>query len=316
MMSPMQDIPEPVSILAVIVLYRMNPSESPAFRSLQASASSLDHSNVRVKILLYDNTPGGHLPGILPENTEYRQSPGNYGLASAYNAALQMATAEGFEWLLTLDQDTTVPESFLGRVASLAKDMESRLDVAGFVPEVVDHGTFISPHVLVRGRWRRLPDNFVGVPDGEISAINSGATWRTQSLRDIGGFNPLFWLDYLDHWLYREIQLSGKRICVVGDLRIEHELSLLSSPHQLTPDRLASILEAESAFYDLYKSVTIGRLLTMMMFARLSILLLKTGNRGLWRVIWLYFRQRVVCRRTTRILKWEQRVRERLERSS
>ncbi len=307
-----QDV-ESVSILAVIVLYRMPPSESPAFLSLQASAIALNHGNVRLKILLFDNTPAGQDSAVIPEDIEYWPARSNQGISTAYNFALKMAEAQGFDWLLTLDQDTTLPASFVNRISALARDLTGRVEVAGLVPEVVDHGTFISPHALVRGRSRRLPKGFTGIFDGNFSAINSCSIWRTSSLREIGGFNPLFWLDYLDHWLFHAIQLSGRRIYVIGNLEVEHELSLLNSRHQLSAERLADILRAESAFHDLYDGPVSGCLFTMKMFARLSLQIVRGRRRDLWPVTWNSFLQRIVHRKAARIVKWERDTRSRLK---
>ena len=307
---------ESVSILAVIVLYRLPPSESPALLSLRASATALNHGNVRLKILLYDNTPAGQRSATIPEDIEYWPAGTNQGISAAYNFALKMAGDQRFDWLLTLDQDTTVPASFLECISALARNLAGCVEVAGLVPEAVDHGTFISPHVLVCGCSRRLPKGFTGISNGSISAINSGAIWRTSSLREIGGFHSLFWLDYLDHWLFHAIQLSGKRIYVIGNLEIEHELSLLNPRHQLSAERLTDILRAESAFHDLYHGPISGCLLTMKTFVRLSFQVLRGKRRELWPVTWNSFVERIVCRKATRIIKWEQDMRCRLKNTS
>ncbi len=46
-------------VLAVIVLYKMQPRESAAFRTLRAAISGLEDGQADIEILLYDNTPGG-----------------------------------------------------------------------------------------------------------------------------------------------------------------------------------------------------------------------------------------------------------------
>ncbi len=313
--EPSKPVLEPVSMLAVVVLYRMRPGDSPALRSLLVSANALNQDVLRLKVLLYDNTPEGQEPGILPETVEYWAARNNRGLSSAYNFALEMAETEGFDWLVTLDQDTTVPVSYCERIVALTRELSARFEIAGLVPEIWDHGTFISPHVSVRGRSRRLPQKFVGVTNGEITAINSGAVWRTRSLREIGGFHPLFWLDYLDHWLFHVIQHAGKLIYVVGDLDLEHELSLLKKNHQLSSERLAEIFAAESAFYDLYKSPSDGWILTAKLFGRISSQILK-GTRRYWHVTWSCLVLRLFCGKEKRIAMWERKSRHRLENSS
>jgi GT2 family glycosyltransferase len=102
-------------LLAVIVLYKMQPSESAAFRSLQSAISGLALGQSGIRILLYDNTPGGCDPGPLPEGVQYEAAGQNAGLAAAYNHALAIARREKDTWLLILDQDTTLPSNYLSR---------------------------------------------------------------------------------------------------------------------------------------------------------------------------------------------------------
>ena len=297
----------PIEILAVIVLYKKKVDESPALRSLRASFECLDKDkDLRLKILVYENGSTGIEAGVIPENVVYHASPDNGGLASAYSFALKMATSEGFDWLLTLDQDSTVPEALLSHVTAIAGEILDQNDIAGIVPEVLSRNIFISPHVLKRGRSVRLPAGFVGIPQREVSAINSGTIWRTSSLREVGGFNPLFWLDYLDHWLFYEIQRAGRHIYVAGNLRIEHELSLLNREHRPTPERYENILGAESVFFDLYRNVMDGLLLDAKLLAISLNQLLRRGDRALSQVAWNCLKQRIVLDRSARIDRWKE----------
>ena len=53
-------------LLAVIVLYKLKPSESAAFNTLRSEISCLDDGQANIGILLYDNIPGGQDTGKLP----------------------------------------------------------------------------------------------------------------------------------------------------------------------------------------------------------------------------------------------------------
>jgi GT2 family glycosyltransferase len=294
----------PVSILAVIVLYKKKINECSALRSLRESLKHFDQNlDLRLKILVYENESSETEAGMSTENIVYHFSPCNGGLLAAYSFALAMATAEGFDWLLTLDQDSTVPPPFVSQVATIANEIFDRNEIAAIVPHVFSRKIFISPHVLKSGRSVRLPADFIGVPEGEVSAINSGTTWRACSLNEIGGFNPLFWLDYLDHWLFREVQRIGKVVYVAANLRIEHELSLLGRQSQPSPERYQNILAAESLFCDLYQSATDGLLLDATLLARSLNQLVRRRNRALSRVAWNCLRERIVSNRSARIDK-------------
>jgi glycosyltransferase involved in cell wall biosynthesis len=256
------------------------------------------------KVFIFDNSPEHDSLDFLPEGVEYRHSLENLGLASAYNAGLQKAISEGFDWLLTLDHDTTVPENFLPRVAAIARSIASDSDIAAIVPEVSHEELFISPYVVSSGRPKRLPKDFNGVPDGELAAINSATTWRVRTWEDFGGFNTLFWLDYLDMWAFHVIQLAGKRMYVAGELRVQHELSLLDPNNHMSPQRFENYLGARSAFCDLYRDTREGFSLTVHLAAKLILQTLRRDSIDLKRVTWKYLRQRIFRTKKSRIDSW------------
>ena len=123
-----------VRILAVIVLYKSTPARSSSLDSLLKSLAHFSSGLVDLKILLYDNTPGGQDPGPLPAGIEYKADIKNSGLAAAYNFALELAHQSGFEWLLTLDQDTSIPADFLVKLCAAATYAASLDSVAAIVP--------------------------------------------------------------------------------------------------------------------------------------------------------------------------------------
>jgi GT2 family glycosyltransferase len=242
------------SILAVIVLYRMAPSQASAVRSLLASAGEFADENFRIKILLYDNAPSGNPHPPFPSFVHYYSATCNGGLADAYNYALRVAQTEGYQWLLTLDQDSRVPESILDRLASLTKTLEKNDQVVAIVPHLLDATKPVSPSYV--GLWRPMsvPKEFSGVPDREIAALNSATAWRVSYLLEIGGFDTRFWLDYLDHLLHRCAFRAGKRVYIAGDILVQHELSTLDLGGRMSSARFENLLQAESAFADLYRT--------------------------------------------------------------
>jgi glycosyltransferase involved in cell wall biosynthesis len=305
--------PLPVTILAVIVLFNKKPSDSSALNSILHSASRVAESQLLFKALVFDNTPEGHFSDPLPEGVEYQHSSENRGLAFAYNTGLQKAVDERFEWLLTLDHDTTVPEDFLQRVAAIAGSIAITTDIAAIVPEVSDDDLFISPHIIAFGRRPlRLPKNFCGIPDGELAAINSATTWRVQTWHEFGGFNTLFWLDYLDLWAFHAIQVAGNRIYVACDLQVQHELSLLDPNNPMSPERFENYLGARSAFCDQYESTRKGFLLTVHLAAKLVLQTLRHDSIDLRRSTWKYLHQRIFKTRKGRIDIWEKAMTSRI----
>ena len=240
-----------IRILAVVVLFKMAPDESPAFTTLMASFNRLECEQDSVKVLLYDNTPDPRNPGPLPPNVRYEPAGRNAGLAIAYNRALNMAAAIGSSWLLLLDQDTALPPDFLATLLAQIKNHCSNVEVAALVPIIHDRGV-ISPMKVGPLGLRPLPKGNLGIQNTEIMSINSGAAIRCQFLISIGGFNCNYWLDFLDHWLFRRIYAEGKRAAVFDSV-LEHSLSLRDRHHNIGIARYRSIVCGESAFITTYR---------------------------------------------------------------
>ena len=234
------------------MLYNTRLCHSATYQTFVASSrhSSLDPELIAV----YDNSP---IPQVNPlEETHllaYKHDPDNSGLAAAYNWALEIAESHGFSWLLLLDQDTSLPLEFLGTSLMRIRQDESHAPVAALVPVVRSGGVVVSPLRVGLFGPRSLPPSKSGIQNIEIMAINSGAIVRCAFLRMIGGFNRAYWLDYLDHWLFHRIYVSGRRVSVSQCL-LDHNLSVQDYVHGVSAARYRSILSGEARFMATCKS--------------------------------------------------------------
>jgi glycosyltransferase involved in cell wall biosynthesis len=300
-----------IRIAAIIVLYKLAPEHSASFRTLRAAATAAG-DKVQLKVLLCDNSPEGRGQGAPPVGVEYKVASHNAGLAAAYNWALSCAEAEGYDWLLTLDQDTQLPEHFLCRIADIAKQIESTPAVAAIVPQIVAAGRLVSPNWFLGGvlpRW--FHKGFRGVPPQPTYAFNSAATLRVSALRQIGGYSPWFWLDNSDAYAFRQLHRHGKRVYVAGDIEVLHDFSMLNLRARITPERYRNVLLAESAFWDL----EMGTLAGLERTARLAGRALK----HLWRkdapvyrhTTREFLRRRLFWTRRRRIAAWQAETLER-----
>ena len=99
------------SILYILVIYGSDAAEAEAMRTLFAG-----HDERLQHLFIYDNSPSPHTP---PQGVaQYVHDPSNGGLGRAYNTACRYAEAEGYEWLLLLDQDTTFPPDAIDKYES------------------------------------------------------------------------------------------------------------------------------------------------------------------------------------------------------
>jgi GT2 family glycosyltransferase len=284
-----------VRVLAVIVLYKTTPSESASLSTLLATMSGLENGQADIRILLYDNTPGGQDTGVLPPAVEYKVDFKNAGLATAYNCAIEIADRDGFDWLLTLDQDTSLPSDFLCKLCNTASLVASMHDVAAIVPSVLNDGKLLSPFTLMK-RWtftRHFAEGFVGIPVDDVYAINSASTIKVSALKAIGGYDPRFHLDFSDLVMFRRLHSHKQRIFVAGNIRVEHEVSGYDLKTRSTLARYENTCRAEEVAYDEWMG-RLGRgVLTLRMIYRLVYQLWKNGGDFSYFKIALRF----LCRR-------------------
>ncbi len=298
------DTVEAVSIYAVIVLYRCLPMESSSLRTLLSAAQQVQAGALKLRILLYDNTPG-RVTADYPEGIEYYSDGSNAGLAAAYNYACSQARKQGFDWLLTLDQDSQLPANFLISAARQLQSLRKQPQVGALVPQIFYGKKILSPYQLVMGgsRARWLAEGFVGIPDKAVYALNSGSILCLSALRQAGDYDPRFWLDASDTSVFHRLAECGKRVYVAGDIRLEHDFAMKTAGRRVSPDRYRSIIEAESAFCDLY----LGHLASAVCTARLLVrvfLYRSSSDRTLRAVTQSMIALRLLHSRSYRLQRW------------
>lgn len=238
--------------LAVIVLHKLAPQESLSYQTLLAAAEHFDPAKSRLNLLLIDNCPTDSALQPLPSWVRYGRASSNLGLASAYNRAIDVALTEGFDWLVTLDQDSDLPEHFIARIAEIAESMRSNPDVAAIVPQLIGDGRTLSPlHFRLGAFPAWYPNRFIGIPNQKVFAFNSGAVLRVSALRQIDGYDPRFWLDYSDTKLFCDLAKHGKRVMIAGDLQLAHNFSMLDKQKRMQAERYRELLTTETALWDM-----------------------------------------------------------------
>ncbi len=186
--------------------------------------------------------------------THYVHDPSNGGLATAYNFALARAESEEREWLLLLDQDTSITRGFLFELVEAANTLQTSPAVAAIVPKLLVNGEVHSPappFIQVMRRqflppMRPMDRNVVGVLQQRMFPYNSGSTLRVSALRSIGGFPAEFWLDYLDHAVFHALFARGYQVYVMI-ATLAHESSY-ADIGGMPIWRLQNVLWAQAAY--------------------------------------------------------------------
>ena len=271
------EAPVRLNVTTVIVLYRIAPYQSPAFRSVIASRAALPAEAGEVNVLLWDNSPAADTSERLPDRVRYVADESNSGLAKAYNRALDWAIEQGSNWLLTLDQDTAVPEDFFQKMAAAARASTRYAGVGAIVPQIAAGNKQLSPNWFQFGAipgW--YPAGYTGVPREAVFAFNSGAMLNVAALQQAGGYDPRFWLDDSDAMIFSKLHEHGKRVYIAGDIQVEHEFSMKDMQRRMSPARYRNALLAETAFWDLRMNRAAG----WERSARLMVRLVKQWRRG------------------------------------
>jgi len=244
-----------MKIFAVLVLYKKKLEESQTFLSLVDSCINAKISNPELFLLIYDNSPRvQELFPDLPFSYEYVHDPGNNGLSAAYNHALEKAALMNYPWLLLLDHDSKLPRDYISSAGRAVERHFSNESIVSFVPKVVCNGAVVSPSRVIAGvQFRPVSMRHNGICDFQITAINSGALVKVSFMEQLKGFSSLFRLDFLDHWLFNEIHLSGKKVYVFNSI-IEHDLSVNNINADMSTARYMNILASEKLFYFKYKT--------------------------------------------------------------
>lgn len=300
-------------LLAVVVLYKMKPNESVSFSTLQKAISCLQLGQAEVKIVLYDNTPKGQDTGELPTGVQYKADIENGGVATAYNYALEIAQDEGFDWLLTLDQDTSLPIDFLCRLCNAAMFVAPMHNVAAIAPRITSDGRVVSPFTLMK-HWtlmRHFPDGFIGIPAENVDAINSAFTIKVSALKAIGGYDPRLALDFCDLVIGHRLHRQNLRVFIAGNIHVEHELSVFDLMNRVDLVRYENIQRAEEAFYDECLGRIEGIVLLLRLFFRLFCKLWRAGATLPYFMVGLRFLcRRLFYSRKHRTESWKQSVRQ------
>jgi GT2 family glycosyltransferase len=215
-------------LLAIIVLYKVNPLDSPTYQSLLLAVKAV---NSVLDLIIYDNSPESvfiNNESLL--NITYIADCKNSGISKAYNIASRIALERNKEWLLLLDQDSIMPNNFLEVLINSIKHNSSQVV---FAPILKQNNIILSPckFNLMKGRaFKNL--NYGSLPIKNIAILNSGMCVNLKAYLQIGGYNENVNLDFSDHYFINQVRKKYSSVFVIPAV-IKHELSS-NSPNEET----------------------------------------------------------------------------------
>lgn len=186
-------------VAAGIVLYKPN---NERFEKCIASLQ-----NQVDKIFVFDNTPEGTKDKII-DYTVYRWEGENKGIAYALNQITEAAKNSGFEWLITMDQDSIMPH---GLVASYKEQIVEHPALGIVCPQVID---------------KRRPYLHAKVdPEAEYieSCITSASCMSICAWEKIGKFDEWLFIDLVDNEYCKRLIASGYKILRLNDWTLDQQ---------------------------------------------------------------------------------------------
>lgn len=242
-----------LAVQAVLVLYDINPEESSTYRGWAESQSNDSAFHAMADLMICDNSSGAVRTAPPGFRGIYLHDPSNPGLAKSYNRALKRAESNGSRWLLLLDQDTELTEDYLHEVAAMVTADTGEYGV--LAPKLLAGSRLLSPHIPMYAPLQPpLSAEVSGPQTRTLSFFNSAALFRVASLKGIGGFPEEFWLDYLDHAVFHQLQQKQERVFILKS-SLQHSLSSMAADAEEDPRwvrRQVNILHAQFRFYARY----------------------------------------------------------------
>jgi GT2 family glycosyltransferase len=188
-------------------------------------------------------------------------------------------------------------------MSEVALGIEADEEIGAIVPRMLDAGRPVAPVFIRFWGVSYVPSGFEGISRREIHATNSATLFRVSALKQIGGFSPYFWLDYVDGYVFRQFHMHGLKVYVARDIDVEHELSLLHGG-ELKADRYRNILRAESAFWDMYGGYIQGLALTGRLLGRMWRQWKRGHELSVRQLTWQELKRRILQSKTHRINDW------------
>jgi rhamnosyltransferase len=184
------------------------------------------------KIYVFDNsTRKSNI--IFQPNVTYLTEHGNKGIAYALNRILEIAKSDGYEWLITMDQDSVVPDGLI-----TAFEEHFNYEQIGIIcPQVID---FRRSYMEVK---KELKEEYIDF------CITSASCTRISAWESIGGFDEWMFIDLVDNDFCKRMIVSGFKILRLNELVLDQEFGRIipkSKSVQKFWNRVAKILHNDN----------------------------------------------------------------------
>lgn len=141
----------------------------------------------------------------------------NMGIAYALNQGVSYASEHGYQWILTLDQDSLVTPGMIETLLNVYESLDAK-------EKEITAGLFAVPiekSIAHSGDFRSETDNmnYAKVKVG----ITSGNLLRTEIFAKVGLFDEKLFIDYVDHDFYLRLASAGYQLLECEGAKLIHQ---------------------------------------------------------------------------------------------
>lgn len=194
-----------MKIAAGIVLY--NPERSRFEECLSGILKQVDI------VILFDNVGNQDFYPKYDTRIVYKTEYCNKGVAYALNNIIQEAQERGYEWIITLDQDTILPTNIVSEFSKYF----SIPNVAILAPQVIDK----------RRKYLQINSSKEEITDVDF-CITSASCTNIKIWEEIGKFDEWLFIDFVDNDYCKRVKQKGLRILQLTNIVIDQEFGKIT----------------------------------------------------------------------------------------
>ena len=210
-------------VLAVVVCF------DPVFSTLQSLTNTV-HSD-GVPVLWINNGPAGSLDAMCgPQVLHVLEMQNNLGVATALNAGYQWALKNGFEAVISFDQDSLPDAGMVGKLQQAwLKASPQFPQIAAIGPATTDQQSGHAMMTFEPYNWLRkrfLPNQpKVYIVD---HLITSGCLMPCRVWQEVGPMNDGLFIDWVDTEWCARARLKGFTLLLDGATQMGHSIGEVS----------------------------------------------------------------------------------------
>lgn len=141
------------------------------------------------------------------KNVVYIGNNQNNGIARALNQMCDIAYSQGYKWILTLDQDTVIPEGMIDGFSKYVGQSEIGI---------------ICPGVIYEG-WN-CEKKIISETEYVYACMTSAAFTRLEAWKKVGGFREDYFIDFVDNEFCMRLSLNQYKVIRINGYQIKHRL--------------------------------------------------------------------------------------------